>query len=518
MALEQQKNFFAIMRALILLLINLLVMLSVLISAVQAEEHKLSDENITDAVEDELLYDAALFSQQLDVVTDNGVVTLSGIVEHLLAQQRAINIAKAVKGVRAVINHITVSPSNRADELLENEAQNALATAAATESYEIGVKVHQGALTLSGEVDSWQEKELAGRLVKHIEGVQQVNNDIVVDYQTQRADAEIHADIQAALKWDVYLNHHSIEVEVKEGHVKLSGRVNSALAKDHAVLEAKVSGVKSVDASELMITPLIDAQNLRDEKPVKRSDTVIQAAVEAALKRDARVEPVDIKVVVASGVVTLRGAVSHLQAKRAAAQDARNTVGVWRVVNRLKVRPQKTIDAEQLVKKVQHALQWDPYITDYEIGISSHHGEVTLRGRVDNYFEKAHAETVIARIQGVVDINNHLNVLGTEERLTTKPLIDEWSVYDFDWYRYNNALTDIRTDLEIRQAVEDQLWWSPFIDSDTITVQVDNGRVTLSGRVDTWSERIAATQNALEGGAVLVDNQLEVVQAPAMES
>jgi len=39
---------------------------------------------------------------------------------------------------------------------------------------------------------------------------------------------------------------------------------------------------------------------------------------------------------------------------------------------------------------------------------------------------------------------------------------------------------------------------------------VDDGKATLTGQVDSWSEYDAAAQNALEGGAVVVDNELTI--------
>jgi osmotically-inducible protein OsmY len=44
------------------------------------------------------------------------------------------------------------------------------------------------------------------------------------------------------------------------------------------------------------------------------------------------------------------------------------------------------------------------------------------------------------------------------------------------------------------------LWWSPFVDSDDVNVTVDDGVVTLTGAVDSWSEYNAAANNAYEGG------------------
>ncbi len=43
---------------------------------------------------------------------------------------------------------------------------------------------------------------------------------------------------------------------------------------------------------------------------------------------------------------------------------------------------------------------------------------------------------------------------------------------------------------------------------------MDNGRVKLTGTVETWRERAAATESALEGGDVSVNNDLDVTYGP----
>lgn len=43
-----------------------------------------------------------------------------------------------------------------------------------------------------------------------------------------------------------------------------------------------------------------------------------------------------------------------------------------------------------------------------------------------------------------------------------------------------------------------------------ITVEVEDGVATLTGTVESWGEYRAAAENALEGGAIMVDNELEV--------
>ena len=48
-----------------------------------------------------------------------------------------------------------------------------------------------------------------------------------------------------------------------------------------------------------------------------------------------------------------------------------------------------------------------------------------------------------------------------------------------------------------------------------VVVSVEDGTATLTGTVDTWYERRSATENAFEGGARAVDNDLRVDYGPA---
>jgi osmotically-inducible protein OsmY len=89
------------------------------------------------------------------------------------------------------------------------------------------------------------------------------------------------------------------------------------------------------------------------------------------------------------------------------------------------------------------------------------------------------------------------------------PYIYDWYAYDYDWHHYQPTYA-VKTDREIKNAIKNELWWSPFVDSDEVTVKVEDGVATLMGTVDSWSERRAATNNALEGGAIRVENDLVV--------
>jgi len=52
--------------------------------------------------------------------------------------------------------------------------------------------------------------------------------------------------------------------------------------------------------------------------------------------------------------------------------------------------------------------------------------------------------------------------------------------------------------------------WSPYVDADDVKVNVQNGDVTLTGTADNMTEFQRATENAWEGGAWNVENNLKI--------
>jgi len=472
-----------------------------------------SDREVSDAVEDEFLVDPAIDYNRIDVMATDGVVTLTGRVENILVKRRASRLARSVRGVRSVVNDVNVAAPARRDEVIENEVVNALAADPATESYEVDVRVEDGRLTLAGTVDSWQEKDLAEKVSMNVEGITRVENDIVVSMDIDRPEDEIRADVEATLRWDVLVDDVLIDVEVDGTEVHLSGTVGSASERQLAIGDAYVTGVEEVTAEDLDVAAWARAEEQRGTRYQVRDDEAVAGAISDALKMDPRVDASRVEVRSRGGIVTLRGKVGSLKSRRAAARDAQNTVGVIRVENRLKVRPGERVSDEALAENVRVALQRDPYVGALEIDVDVDDGEVRLSGQVDTYFEKARADDAASRVHGVWRVENDLRVDDETQPLVYDPYVDTYP-YDFDWYDYRPGLPDM-TDEEIREEIREEMIWSPFVDADQVTVAVEDGKATLIGRVDSWSERQAATENAYEGGAVWVDNELEVLRPEA---
>jgi osmotically-inducible protein OsmY len=313
------------------------------------------------------------------------------------------------------------------------------------------------------------------------------------------------------LRWDAYVDDAMVNVRVANAHVTLDGTVGSLAEKNRAHRDAWVAGVRAVDSSELDVRWWARDDRLRTRKYVSRSDDEIEAAVNDAFLYDPRVYSFEIDVETDGGYVTLRGTVDTLKAKRAAARDARGVVGVWGVNNMIKVRPSNPSDG-RIESNVEQALSRDPYVDRYEIAVSVVNGKAYLYGDVDTTYEKSRADDVASRQAGVREVRNFLTV-NDPDGAVYNPYADAWYLYDYDWYVSRDEITT-KTDWEIEEDIESELFWSPFVDSDDVTVHVENGRATLTGTVETWAEREAATENAFEGGAVIVDNDLAVEYGP----
>ncbi len=68
----------------------------------------LSDKEITARIKAKLIADPELKALSIDVDTVNGVVALTGVVENEAQKERAVNHAKSVPGVKAVVVNLQV--------------------------------------------------------------------------------------------------------------------------------------------------------------------------------------------------------------------------------------------------------------------------------------------------------------------------------------------------------------------------------------------------------------------------
>ncbi len=467
-----------------------------------------TDPAVATAVRVTLEHDPGVDAAALRVASTDGVVELTGTTKDILTKRRAVRVAEAVKGVRAVSDRIELMLKGRPDADVQKDVQSALLLNPGTDAYELHSQAKAGAVTLTGKVQSYQGRLMAERVAEGVLGVRSVQDDIQVQLGVERSDAAIATDIKGALRWDALINDGLINVDVHQGRVKLTGEVASAAEMRRAGLDAWVLGASQVDSSALQVSAAAQQSELMKNKLAAKTDADISKAVHDAAAYDPRVSAADLKVSVAAGTATLSGSVGSVSGKMAAEDLARHTFGVVSVKNDLAIKPHKLVNDAVLQTSVRSALFWNPYTNFYALDAKVQAGKVTLSGSVDTPFERAQATDIAANTVGVKDIDNDIVVRRSELVYVYNPYYFPYAPLWEAWY-YAPA-KPARSDAAIATDIRDELLWSPFVDESQVKVSVSNGTATLTGQVSSQVERMAATQDAFEGGATVVDDKLVI--------
>ena len=117
----------------------------------------------------------------------------------------------------------------------------------------------------------------------------------------------------------------------------------------------------------------------------------------------------------------------------------------------------------EIQKDVLTELMQDPHIHASHIGVEVSNGVVTLSGHVESYYEKWKAEKATKRVKGVYALAQEINVIlpGSSSR----------------------------SDSEIAYQIQSLINWSNIDPNNKIKAKVEEGFVSLSGTVDSHSQK-----------------------------
>ncbi len=144
-----------------------------------------SDMWITTAAKMRLLADGDTPALEINVDTENGVVTLFGIVPTPESKQAAEADVKKVSGVIRVDNALQVVPAGEQkavevrDDVALEAAKSALLSKVAFAN--VSVEVKNGAARLTGTVPNESDWLMAAVTVRGSRGIRSVNNDLIVE-------------------------------------------------------------------------------------------------------------------------------------------------------------------------------------------------------------------------------------------------------------------------------------------------------------------------------------------------
>jgi len=200
------------------------------------------------AVNDAFLYDPRVNSYDIEVSVDNGVVTLSGVVDNLKAKKVAEKDARNTVGVLVVDNEIEVRPDKPiTDELISEHVSKELRWDPVVERHEITVLARNRKVYLYGNVDNGFEKSRAENIASGVFGVVDVENNLQISKEWEwKSGEEIKDDIETELFWSIFVDSDDIQVFVDDGVVDLYGTVTTWGEVKAAVNNAYEGGAKKV--------------------------------------------------------------------------------------------------------------------------------------------------------------------------------------------------------------------------------------------------------------------------------
>lgn len=209
---------------------------------------------------------------------------------------------------------------------IRDDVQRELFYATGASAARIGVSVEQGVVTLTGRVDSHEQKVEAVRAAERVPHVRAVACQLEchVPGPFLLSDSGLAHAVANILAWDSVAPQDRIRVRVENGWVTLEGTVDWQQQKDAATSAlSTVTGIRGVD-NLLCVNPTLDANAVKEQ-------------IEAALKSSPRIEDRDVLVEVKHDQVVLHGEVRSLSEREEAERIAWSAEGVADVANHILV-------------------------------------------------------------------------------------------------------------------------------------------------------------------------------------
>ncbi|TDN38795.1 BON domain-containing protein [Hymenobacter sp. UV11] len=301
-----------------------------------------SDEEISAQIRELLAWDIRVFSDQIVVRTNDRAVHLSGTVGTAAERAQVVAVAYQAGATRVdaldlFVAYWAISPELRREKFAQRAdadiAQAVLDTFRYDPrvlSYQPVVVVHDGVVTLTGQVSSLRAKQSAEHDARHVVGVWNVYNLLKVRTRWFTPDVEVRQAILDALARDPYVSIFDFRVRVTNGRAHLDGLVNSHF--EHAQAAEVASGVSGVAEVENNVRVLGSTAFAGPAaawypgalRPTARpnSDFALAERIRTLFFWSASLHNQDVEVLVENGRATLTGTVDTWLDREQATFDA----------------------------------------------------------------------------------------------------------------------------------------------------------------------------------------------------
>jgi osmotically-inducible protein OsmY len=440
------------------------------------------DSEIESAANKILTSEQSLKFQTLKVTVSNGMATLSGTTDNLPIKRRAEKLVQTINGVKEVVNNAEIRDSSFKDRKTIVAVNRLLELYPKLKHDEIDVGFLKSKAHLYGTASSYGLKQNIENIIAGINGVREIEDELEIVYAKSPSDAGIVESVKEIFSLIPYLSGSAVEVSSDQGNVSLSGTVGSAAEKMIATNTAWVLGVKSVNAANLLVAPKPKAEYAKTPKSLSTNDEAIVKNMKALLNFDSRTSGAEITIKSVAGKVSLSGDVKSYRAKLAAEEDSFMVPGVWKVANHIHVKPQSKIEDNDLAAIIRDMLSSDSLLYEHKFMISVRGGDVNADGEVPNEFLSKYLTYLLSAVNGVEDVNNNLDV----------------------------KEIPLKSDAEIKSAIEYNLTWDALVDSANVKVDVMKGEATISGEVESYAALKLILADAFRGGAKKINSQVKI--------
>lgn len=184
---------------------------------------------------DELSYEPSIDASNIDVMANDGIVTLTGTVTSYATKMDAQRAAERVCGVKAVADETVVNllPTHkRTDQEVAQAVLNALSWQVFVPEGAIKVRVDGGFVTLDGTVDFNYQRLAAQNAVSQLTGVRGVTNLVVL--KPAVAPSDVKQKIESAFRRGAETDAGRIALKVSGNKVELTGKVSSLAVRTNA--------------------------------------------------------------------------------------------------------------------------------------------------------------------------------------------------------------------------------------------------------------------------------------------
>ena len=190
----------------------------------------------------------------------------------------------------------------------------------------------------------------------------------------------------------------------------------------------------------------------------------------------------EIGVAVKNGIVTLSGIVDSYPKKIKTERVAQKVIGVRGIAENIEVRIKETDkkDDSEIAQAVLNELEWHCNLDPQKIKILVEDGNVTLEGTVNWDFQRKLTAKAIWNIKGVKGITNNIK------------------------------LTDAPSPSNLQDKIKSALDRHAKLDAKSIKVKVDGHKVTLTGSVSSFAEKLDAEKAIWSSpGVTCIENNIE---------